>query len=110
MNQLTTLDKKLWTVESRHDLQHLEDIQIKHNITKEQVQQEIAKDLYGKMLNELRKSFRVGVDTLPNGEEQYHIQGYCLTRREMFETIKECLDMDDKGKQMLLEKINKALL
>ena len=110
MNQITTLDKKLWTVQSRHDVKHLEEIGIKHNLNKEQVEHEIQRDLYNKMLVELQKSFRVSATHLESGELQYQVSGYCLTQRQMLETVKECLNMDTQGKEILLEEINRFLL
>ena len=106
---IISLDKKLWTVQSRHDVTHLDNIGVKHNLSKEQVQGEIQKDLYQKMMVELQKAFQVMMTVLPSGEEQYEVSGYCLTKLNMFELIQELLEMDEVGKQKLLEDVTKAI-
>lgn len=106
---LFSLDKKRITVQSRHESTHLEEVMKKHTITKDDLQQEIQKDLYQKMLPHLAKELKTKFTPLPNGQEQYEVTGYILNDVTTYNLIREILEMDKATKVKWLQIITKAL-
>jgi len=101
---LSSLDKKMLQVQSRHEVTHLREVEVKHKLSEEQVENEIQRDLYQKLLPELSKIMPVSrYENL--GEFTYGIRGYVLSDKDMYSVIKECLEMDERGKQLFLEQI-----
>ena len=105
---LITLDKKLLTVQHKITKEEVQALAGQHNITPEQMQEEIYRQLYGKFLQGIGKNIPVEVETT---EEilKYTIRGYILSDRQMMETILEICELDDDSKRMMIEKIYKIL-
>ena len=106
--KLFSLDKKLLTVQHKFTKSELFALVDKHQLTQEQLQQELQKELYQKFMLGIARN----IPTIVNGDEEtttYTVRGYILNDRDMLNVLKECLEMDEKGKEMLIKDINKQL-
>ena len=106
---LISLDKKLFTVKHRLDKSQLEIIKTRHKLTKEQIQEEIQRELYQKFMKGIYEYIPTSVTPNPEGDEIYMISGYVLSQLAMLEVIKECLEVDEESKHKFLNEINNAI-
>jgi len=106
--QLFSLDKKLLRLQHRLTKQQVNEISLQHKLNAEQIEKEIRHELYSKFMAGVAKNIPTIAQT-DNEYLTYTISGYVLNERDMLNVIKECLDMDDRGKEILLEQINKQL-
>ena len=107
---LFTLDKKRLVVQHKLDVQQLETIKTQHGLTKEQIQEQIQRELYTKFMQGIYKF--IPTQVIPNpetGEELYMIEGYVLSQLALMELMQELLDMDGESKEKLLAEVNHAI-
>jgi hypothetical protein len=105
---LLTLDKKFLGIKHKMNSKELQGIMTQHNVTQQQVDEDIKKRVYHAFLQSMGKRLPITVDTKEDSVD-YELSGFVLSQREMMETIMECLEMDDKGREMAIETIKKYL-
>jgi len=105
---LFTLDKKLWKIQHRLSGEHLKNVGLKHNLSKEELQHQIQTELYQSFSNKVAQNIKISV-VVDGDEELYQMEGYVLTARQMHETILECLDMEEEQRERYIKDIKAAL-
>ena len=107
---LISLDKKQWTVQHKLTKQQVDDVFNQHQLTKEQLQEQIQKELYQKFLEGIIKNIPIRVDHLPaDNEEVYTLEGFVLTRMNILALIQEILELDDVAKEKFLKEIDNSI-
>ena len=106
MIHLISLDKKLNTVAIRLTKEEFSGACTQHNITPEQLQQDIQRQLYGKFIEQIARTIPTKVDSNEK-EQKFNVSGYVFNESEMIGLIKEILEIDDeKSKTQYLNEIN----
>lgn len=106
---IISLDKKLLKVSHVLNKSELNEIKLKHGLTKEQVQEQVQRQLYQKFMEGIYRYIPTSVTPNPDGDELYEIQGYVLSHLSMWELMQELLEMDNMGKEMLLKEVSHAI-
>ena len=107
---LFSLDKKRLVVKHEMTADHLNDVKVKHVLTKEQIQDQIQRELYQKFMQGIYKHIAVRVTPNPNtGAELYTLEGYVLSQLGLAELMMEICDLDDIGRDQLREECNIAI-
>jgi len=105
---LITLDKKFLGIKHKMNTKELQEIMTTHNVTQQQVDEDIRKRVYHAFLQSMNKQLPITTNTIEDTVE-YELSGFVLSQREMMETIMECLEMDEKGRENSLKIIKKYL-
>jgi len=107
---LFSLDKKRLIVQHKLDTRQLENIKLQHGMTKEQIQEQIQRELYQKFMQGIYKFIPTKLTPNPEtGEELYTIEGYVLSQLALMELMQELLDMDEAERKKMLDEVNHAI-
>ena len=106
---LFSLDKKRLVVKHQLSRIELEVIEEQHGLTKQQVQEQIQRELYQKFMQGIYKFIPTQVIPNADGDEIYTIEGYVISQLTLLELIQEIADMETQMRDKLLVEITKAI-
>lgn len=103
MAYIISLDKRLLRVVHKFTRQQVEEFL--KQVTPEQFQEQIQRQLYQQFLAGAAKTIPTIVKSTPD-EQTFTITGYILSEKDMNMLIKELLEFDEISKQQMLDKVN----
>lgn len=106
MAYIISLDKRLLRVVHKFTRQQVEEFL--KQVTPEQFQEQIQRQLYQQFLAGAAKTIPTIVKSTPE-EQTFTITGYILSEKDMNMLIKELLEFDEISKQQMLDKVNNII-
>jgi hypothetical protein len=106
MAYIISLDKRLLRVVHKFTRQQVEEFL--KQVTPEQFQEQIQRQLYQQFLAGAAKTIPTIVKSTPE-EQIFTVTGYILSEKDMNMLIKELLEFDEISKQQMLDKVNSII-
>jgi len=106
--KLLSLDKKHYTIEFKLEIQRIANLLAENKITEIDLLNDVKRQLYEKFTATVAKQIKTEI-LKTETEVFYKIEGYVLSNVDMLNIMKECLEMDDRGREIMMAQINKSL-